>query len=190
VQWIAFFRGINVGGKHVVRMADLKRLFEDCGFRRVRTYIQSGNVVFEADADEETLRGTVADTFARQFGFPSDVVLRTAQELAAIVAALPFSVDEIARAEAADPDVAHVYAYLSSARIDPEALRALQSATDGPDRLAAGPREIYLLCYPSVRDSKLAASLSKLDVPLTARNLNTLNKLLSLARESGTVQSR
>lgn len=181
MRWIAFFRGINVGGKNAVKMAELKRLFEECGFSRVQTYIQSGNVLFDAGADEEWLRDTIEGAFARRFGFPSDIVLRTADALAALIAALPFSPEEIAQAEAANPDVAHVYVYLSGTRIDPQAVEALQSAAGGPDRLAAGPREVYLLCRQSVRVSKPAVSLSKLGIPLTARNLNTLHSLLALA---------
>ncbi len=180
MRYVAFFRGINVGGKHTVKMADLKQLFLDNGFCGVRTYIQSGNVIFESGRDARALPGIISQAFARRFAFQAPVAVRSGAEIAAIMSALPFTDAEIARAEAANPDVAHVYVYLSNNEIDPAAAEALRASATGDDRFAAGARELYLLCIQGVRDSKLAASLMRLDDTLTARNRKTMQNILKL----------
>lgn len=158
-------------------MADLRSLFESCGFHAVQTYIQSGNVLFESDRDEQSLIGTISEAFGGRFGFQSPVVLRSEKELSGILESLPFTETEIARAEAAEPEVAHVYVFLSDKAVDPGAAAALQAHYGTDDKLFAGKREFYLLCRGSIRDSKPAAALSKPEAALTARNLNTICKI-------------
>lgn len=173
MKYAAFFRGINVGGKNKVKMAELQSLFEGCGFRAVKTYIQSGNVVFESVLDEPALSGIISAAFEERFGFPSQVVLRTDHEISEILENLPFTEKEIAQAEVAMPDVAHVYLFLSGKAVAPA---VAERGVDG-DVLIAGKREYYLICRKSIRDSKIAAALSKPEAGLTARNLNTLQKI-------------
>lgn len=185
MRYAAFFRGINVGGNHPLKMADLKRLFEDCGFQAVQTVIQSGNVLFDADGAPEMLPVAISRAFLERFGFESEAAVRSGEEIDALLKALPFTQAEIAQAEAADPDVEHVYVYLSNRPVDSQAAEELQNAYGGEDKLAAGTRELYLLCRHSVRDSKLAAALSKLDPTFTNRNLNTLKKIQALIAARG-----
>lgn len=178
----AFFRGINVGGKHIVKMEELRRLFADCGFSGVKTYIQSENVVFETGRGQAELPGLIAERFLERFGFESPVTLRSADELDALLTALPFSDADIARAEAADPKTKHVYVFLSDQRIDAGAIRALQSGYRGDDRVVAAERELYLLCFQGILDSALAALLTKNGTAYTSRNLNTLRSIQALLR--------
>ena len=152
MRYIAFFRGINVGGKHKVKMADLRQLFADLGF-----------------------------VFAERFGFAGEVIVRSAQALSAIASGLPFTAGEVAQAEAAAPDVAHVYICLSGAAIRPDDVQVLQRSYEGSDRLIAGERKIYPLCFDSVCNSNLAVALAKQIHALTARNLKTLRALLPMA---------
>lgn len=173
MKYAAFFRGINVGGKNKVKMAELQILFESCGFRAVTTYIQSGNVVFESGLDEPALYDMISAAFEKRFGFPSQVVLRTDHEISEMLENLPFTEEEIAQAEASMPDVAHVYIFLSGKAVAP----AVAERGVNGDVLIAGKREYYLLCRKSIRDSKFAAALSKPESGLTARNLNTLQKI-------------
>jgi uncharacterized protein (DUF1697 family) len=180
MNYAAFFRGINVGGRNKVKMADLKQLFHDCGFSKVETYIQSGNVLFESDEDEYLLPDIIFHAFTERFGFQSHVVLRSRNEIYEIISALPFSNKEIEQAVAKNPEVEHVYVFLSNGNIDPKAIETLCLAYDGEDKLLVGKRELYLLCYQSVRNSKLAMSLSKLNVSLTSRNLKTMLKIYEL----------
>ena len=109
MRYAAFFRGINVGGNHKVKMADLKHLLESCGFESVETVIQSGNVLFGTDRDPASLPGLISRAFAKRFGFESNAVVRSGEEIDALLAALPFTNEEIKEAEAADPDGGTVY---------------------------------------------------------------------------------
>lgn len=177
MRYAALFRGINVGGKNVVKMDILKKMFAEMGFSDVRTYIQSGNVLFGSDDDADAISGQIKDRFPAVFGFECAVMLRSRDEIERIITSLPFTDSEIAAAEAASAEVEHLYVYtLDKPPAQDDVLR-LQNTYSGPDLLRCGGREIYLLCHQSVRDSKLAASLTKLQLPMTARNWKTMNKL-------------
>lgn len=185
MKYIAFFRGINVGGRNKVAMSDLRKLLSELGLLSVRTYIQSGNALFESGEDERALAHRIERGFLEAFGFESIVMLRTGQELAAILDNLPFSEREIAEAGADANGAECLYCYLLFNEVPESELQALCAAYSGKDRLVAVGREIYLLCHQSIRDSKLAASLAKLQLPMTSRNLKTLRKLFELAGEGG-----
>jgi uncharacterized protein (DUF1697 family) len=88
--YIALLRGINVGGKNRIKMADLKHMFESLGLSRVETYIQSGNVLFESNKEEDILQREIEHEFATIFGFSVVVVLRTVTELGKIIRDCPF----------------------------------------------------------------------------------------------------
>ena len=75
MKYAALFRGINVGGKNIVKMADLRQLLWDLGLGKVQTYLQSGNAVFESALEEITLRDKIQDGFAERFGFESIVLI-------------------------------------------------------------------------------------------------------------------
>jgi uncharacterized protein (DUF1697 family) len=181
MKTIAFFRGINVGGKNTVKMAGLREMFAGLGLKSVKTYIQSGNALFDTDETEAALAPKIERGFAAAFGFDSAVVLRTEQELAGIINNIPFSAEEIAEAEAAANGAESLYCYLLPQAAPVDEVNAVCAAYDGKDRFVASWREIYLLCHQSIRDTKLP--LQKLKTPATARNLKTLRKLYELARE-------
>lgn len=180
MRYAAFFRGLNVGGKNRIKMADLRNLFSDCGYQNVATYIQSGNVIFETDEDPKQLTDKITRCFNDRFGFESPVVLRSAEAFTALLAQLPFSEEEIQQAAAQMPEVEHLYVFLADRDLDPAALKALVASYASEDQLRAGKQEIYLLCAGSIRNSKLAGALAKLDTPLTSRNLRTLHKMQEL----------
>src|SRR2546422_5925600 len=84
-------RGINIGGKKIVRMEHLRASFEALEFGRVRTYVQSGNVIFKAvRASPDDLSRTIAEKISKDFGFPIPVVVRTSDEIGKIVGGNPF----------------------------------------------------------------------------------------------------
>jgi len=180
MTYIAFFRGLNVGGRNRVKMSDLKRLFLDCGFCNVTTCLQSGNVLFESDQDRRSTHDNIVRAFAERFGFQSPVSLRTDDELSKIIAALPFTKKEIEQAEANAPEIAHIYLFLSNNNIAPALAETLRSADPGEDRFYVGKREIYLLCAHGLRDSKLAALAQKSDACLTFRNWKTTQRIHEL----------
>src|SRR5579864_3521165 len=90
--YISMLRGINVSGQKKVRMEELKKLYESLGFERVRTYIQSGNVVFEhPGADVSDLTGRIERAIEGRFGIEVPVILRTRDELRTVIGNLPFT---------------------------------------------------------------------------------------------------
>ncbi|MDF2636607.1 MAG: cytoplasmic protein, partial [Pelosinus sp.] len=89
IIYIALLRGINVGGKNMIKMADLKHMFEALGLCRVETYIQSGNIIFESEENEETLRVMIENAITKLNGSSIAVILRTATELEQIIQDCP-----------------------------------------------------------------------------------------------------
>ena len=85
MRYLALLRGINVGGKDSVKMAELKKLFEDLGFTDVKTYTQSSNAVFEASSGPDAITAQIRAGFKAAFGFDSAVILRTKSNVVDII---------------------------------------------------------------------------------------------------------
>ncbi|HEX3032504.1 MAG TPA: DUF1697 domain-containing protein [Bacillota bacterium] len=177
--YVAFLRGINVGSKHRVNMAELTVRCEALGLSRVQTYIQSGNVVFEAEQGEAELRSLLETGLEAHFGFPIPVVLRTAAELDAILKGCPFSEAAVRAAEAAS-GVESLYLFLLQEAPAPEGVTSLQPFRNPTDGCSIRGREVYLLFHNSIRNSKLAANLHRLGGSGTIRNWKTMSKLDAL----------
>jgi uncharacterized protein (DUF1697 family) len=88
-RYVALLRGINVGGNNIIRMADLRACLEADGFDDVRTYIQSGNVLFTASGSAATLTARLERTLSKEFGYEATVAVRSARQLRAIVDGAP-----------------------------------------------------------------------------------------------------
>lgn len=175
--FVTLLRGINVGGKSLVAMADLRSLVASLGFEDVVTYIQSGNVVFRSsEADEVAVASRLEREIAKAFDVSPAVLLRTPAELASIAASNPFLAPE------ADVSKLHVVfldrapATGAAAKLDPE--------RSPPDEFTLRGREIYLRLPNGAGRSKLTLVYfeSALGVRATQRNWSTLLKLLALAR--------
>src|SRR5690606_7642889 len=93
-------RGINVGGKNKIKMAELREALAAAGLSRVQTYIQSGNILFESDQDEAALRLLIEQTIEKEFGLAIKTIIRSHDELNKLAAGCPFSKEQIAAAEA------------------------------------------------------------------------------------------
>jgi uncharacterized protein (DUF1697 family) len=182
MKYVALFRGINVGGKHVVKMEDLKALLSDLGAEHVKTYIQSGNAVFESDSEAAHMTAAIQTAFAERFGFESRVMLRTDSEMTSLIASLPISQEAIEAAEAIDPKTAHLYVYFLDQMPETEAIVRLCEAGDDGDLLVAGNRALYLLCHQSIRKSKLAVRTAKVFSEATVRNWKTVKALDEMFR--------
>jgi uncharacterized protein (DUF1697 family) len=177
---VALLRGINVGGKNKLPMRDLAGMFVEGGCENVQTFIQSGNVVFQASGPVAArLPELISAEILKKFGYRTPVVLRTARELEEVVANNPF-----VRAGAAEQieDVLHVMflADMPGAGAA-DGLDALRSA---PDEFVVRGREIYLRLPNGVARSKLTNAWfdSKLKTISTGRNWRTVNKLLEMVR--------
>ncbi|MFS0838277.1 DUF1697 domain-containing protein [Paenibacillus sp. 1P03SA] len=175
--YLALLRGINVGGQKLIKMAELKNLFEEMGFSPVKTYIQSGNVLFRTNREvsEEALREQIEEKITAVFGFRVSVILRTAEEWEEIIRSCPYDAAVLQEGES-------IYVTLLGDRPSPEDLNRIPEADPSLEEYRINGREVYFLFRQTIRDSKAALSLNKLKTPATTRNWNTMNKLLSLAR--------
>ncbi|WEK55108.1 MAG: DUF1697 domain-containing protein [Candidatus Cohnella colombiensis] len=177
--YVALLRGINVGGHNKIAMADLRRMFDSIGLNRVQTYIQSGNVLFESAYDEEKLCSLIEQGIRETFGYSISVILRSAKQLRAVAERLPFSEEALVAATAASEFETLYIAFLGGIPSEESVAKVMSYRLAGEDVQVIG-RELYFLSARSIRDSKLMNHIQKLDVPATARNWKTLNKLIEL----------
>jgi len=182
---VALLRGINLGGRNKVAMADLRALVSELGHTDVSTYIQSGNVLFSVatDTESDALALAMTDAIAAKLGVTSPVIVLTRDELAQVVAANPFP---------AEPDHRRVHAVVLSEPPGPELTAKLdtavaQSAAKGyRDEIKVIGRTLYLHTPEGYGNSELAAALlrivssPKAGTTGTARNWATMTKLLAL----------
>jgi uncharacterized protein (DUF1697 family) len=168
--FIGLLRAINVGGTGKLPMADLRRLCEGCGFTSVRTYIASGNVVFDCDAPEDAVRARLEQALLARMGKPVGVVLRDAEDLRRVLAHNPF----------AHLSPTHTVAIFMNEVVAEYALQNLRHLT--VEQPVLGHREIYVH-YPE------GQGRSKLVIPAaregTARNMNTVQALVEMAQANG-----
>lgn len=165
-SYVALLRAVNVGGTGKLPMSELKAMCEAAGLDNVRTYIASGNVLFQSRLGEQSIRKTLEQRLADYAGKPVGVLVRTADEMAGVLADNPFS-DE--------PGNRVVAIFLDSAT----AATALNDVTGEKDeQLALGRREIYVHYGDGMADSRLRIPAAKAG---TARNMNTVAKLANMA---------
>ena len=174
--FVALLRGVNVGGKNLIPMAELRALLSSLGFEEVETYIQSGNVVFRSPAgDADDLSARIEREIASVFGIAPAVLLRTPTELEAIAGRNPYLGE-------ANLSKLHV-AFLDQSPAASVAAE-LDPGRSPPDEFTLSGREIYLHFPNGAGRSKLTIDYFErtLGVRATARNWNTLLKLLALCR--------
>jgi uncharacterized protein (DUF1697 family) len=165
--YIALLRAVNVGGTGKLPMADLKRMAEEAGFTGVRTYIASGNLLFDSNAAEAEVKAALEARLEVYAGKPVGVLVRTADEMAAVAAANPFP-------EAAPNRVVAIFLD------DAPPTDALDRVTGRQEEaLRFGRRELYVHYGEGMAASKLRIPAAR---DGTARNMNTVAKLAQLAR--------
>jgi uncharacterized protein (DUF1697 family) len=174
--YIAFFRGINVGGKNTLPMQALVAILEDLGARRVRTYIQSGNAVLETDEqDAALLCSRISVAIEQRRGFEPKVLLLTLEDLERAIRRNPFPEAE------AEPEALHA-GFLASTPEKPN-LAALEGLRSASERFLLVDDVLYLHAPNGVGRSKLAANAERLiGVPMTDRNWRTVCKVRELAK--------
>ncbi|MDK2952450.1 MAG: hypothetical protein PWQ77_2115 [Kosmotogales bacterium] len=182
MKYTALFRGINVGGKHIIKMVDLRRFLSKLGMYNVTTYIQSGNAVFETLLEEAPLSRIIRDEFRKNFGFESGVKVRSENDLKILIESLPFSEGELAQMAVSNPRVEHLYVYFLENPPEKNLLDSVHDIIEG-DKLGFGHRELYILCQKSIRNSKLAAYLAKRFKFTTVRNWKTVKKLYDMMKK-------
>jgi uncharacterized protein (DUF1697 family) len=180
--WVALLRGINLGARNKVPMPELRRLLEEGGYRDVRTYIQSGNVLFTTKASgRAALARELERTVEDAFGVSAAVVLRTFEEIGRVARSHPFG---------DDGSKTHV-AFLAK---KPRAadVRELKRLEIAPDRFEIVGSEVYLHYPKGVQGSRLSGAVleRQLRVPATVRNWRTVMRLAEMAEECGKTDSK
>ena len=174
-QYVALLRGINVGGRNKVPMADLRSTFEADGYQAVRTYINSGNVLFESGAPPDSLEGELEAMLERRFGFPLVVVVRSHLQLRKVVEEAPDGFG--AEPETYHSDVIFLKAPLSSR----QAIKVVERR-EGVDQAWPGTGVLY---FARLSERRTQSRMSRIvGTPeyarMTIRNWATTTKLLAL----------
>jgi uncharacterized protein (DUF1697 family) len=175
--YISMLRGINVGGHNQIRMAELKKLYEDLGFEAVETYVQSGNVVFRSpETDAGALARRIETRLQDSLGSAAPVLVREPCDFERIMAHNPFLTG---RSE----EVSKLHVMFLSAPADPARLASLVKPADCLDEFIPGEQEIFLFCPGGLGRTKLTTAFfeRKLKLFTTTRNWNTIHALLKLS---------
>ena len=174
--FISMLRGINVSGKNTIRMEELRELYETLGFKKVQTYVQSGNVIFEtSDTNPSELATKIEKKIRQKFTFDVPVFIRTKSVFEKLIKNSPFN--------GKDPTRLHV-TFLSDKPTKPP-IEEISAAKAENEELSIIGKEIYLFCPNGYGNTKLSNSFfeRKLKVRATTRNWKTVNTLFSLAQK-------
>lgn len=173
---VALLRGINVGGRGLVAMSDLREMLAELGMANCQTLLQSGNVVIDSPRRSgDKLEQLLERESVSRLGVACDYLVRSAKEWQAIIANCPFP-------GAARKDPSHLLVMCLKAAPGKAALAELTAASQGPEQIAAVGRELYLVYPAGIGKSKLSGALieRKLQTRGTARNWNTVLKLAAM----------
>lgn len=175
--WVVLLRGINVGGRNVLKMAELRTLLKEIGCKDVKTYIQSGNCVLNSNITDATkLSSHIAATIKTKFDYDVPAFALTAENMTRAINNNPYPVEEVAQ------KTVHLF-FLSEPALNAniEQLESLRDATENYELLD----DVFYLHAPNgIGHSKLAAKAEKcLGVSITARNLRSVNKILALTEK-------
>lgn len=188
-RYAALLAAVNVG-KRQVPMADLRQLLADLGYGDARTYLASGNAVFDADDsrdgsgaedDEPAIAARISAALKDRFGFEVPCVVRTSEYLSAVIEACPFPADDVAGK--------HLHATFYAEPVDSDRYADIDREALLPEELRFGDRVMYLYLPGGMGRSALAAALSKpatrtKGVVATGRNWNTVKALAQLTAGS------
>ncbi|WP_417389605.1 DUF1697 domain-containing protein [Gimesia sp.] len=174
--FIAFFRGINVGGKNRLPMKELTALLEELGYQSIQTYIQSGNVIFQSRKKQiGKMAKEISARIGETHGFEPHIILLGTEELQSAMENNPFPVK--------DGKALHFF-FLDTVPRKPD-LEKLQALQTRSEQFHLQDKVFYLHAPDGIGRSKLAAKVEAcLGVPVTARNWNTVSQIDSMLRES------
>lgn len=168
-KYLALFRGINVGGNNILPMGELRSLLEEHSYKKVQTYIQSGNVVFDSEERPENVASLVLD----RFGFEPRVLVMEKTEFLDSLAGNPYT--------ATKGNQIHFYFCQDLPNANVEKLDMLKAESE---HYMIKDKVLYLYAPDGIGRSKLAAGMERyLGVAATGRNLNTINKLAKMLED-------
>jgi uncharacterized protein (DUF1697 family) len=179
LTYVALLRGINLGPRNKIAMADLRDLLGSLGLENVRTHILSGNAIFTSRRRSAArLEGSIERGITKRFGFDIRALVRTVDEIAGVVNDNPLP--------EAVPQGSRLFVLFLDRQPDPDRIKAIDPADFRPEEFRVGDRVIYAWFRFGLQASKLSGALTdkRLGVAMTNRNWNTVTKLLELARET------
>ena len=177
--YVALFRGLNVGGNSVLPMNELVARLENLGLRNVKTYIQSGNAVFQSEEEDTSLLShEIRAAIKKGHGFEPQVLLLEPEEIEKAVGSNPFP--------EAEPEPKTLYLHFLASRPEYPDLDALEAIRSDRERFVLKNGVFYLHAPDGIGRSKLAANAEKLlGVSMTARNWRTVSKVMEMAKQCG-----
>jgi len=177
--YIAFLRGINVSGVKKIKMADLRAMMNDLGFKDVETYIQSGNIIFNSDHENvqyvsEIIKKEILDVF----GFDVPVLVKTKADIAGVIEKCPYKKKE-------DLEAKRIYYVLLKDVPKEENMASLKQENYPNELFTITKTCVYLNCIKGAGKAKLTNNIieRKLKVEATTRNHRTMSKLLTMSNE-------
>jgi uncharacterized protein (DUF1697 family) len=177
--YIAILRGINVSGQKKINMNDLAKLLAELNFEDIRTYIQSGNIIFKySKTDHKILASNIAKKIFEKYKFETPVLIRTCNELEDIIKINPFLKEK-------NIDIEKLHVTFLSDLPEKTNIEKIPTANLLPDRFKISGKEVYVFCPSGYGRTKLNNNFfeNKLKVTATTRNWNTVNELLKMAKE-------
>ena len=176
--YVALLRGINVGGNRRVAMAELRAWLVELGFTRVRTYVQSGNVVFESKLPQARLAAAIEEKMEQKAGFAVRVVVRSAEELRRVLTSNPF-------VKRPGTEAAKLHVTFLAEKPAAAARQKLLGLPRGEDDLEIIESEMFLHCANGYGTSKLANNILEKagGIAATTRNWRTVNALCAMCGE-------
>ena len=176
MRWVVLLRAVNLGARNKVPMAQLRTLLEEeAGYRDVRTYIASGNVLLDAPRGKAAVARKLEGLIADAFDVETVAIVRTPRELSAVVAGHPFG-----------RDTSRSHVVFLAERPTQKAAESLATTDHSPDRAVVAGRHVYVQYPAGVHGARLSAARLErlLDVPGTHRNWRTVAALAELAAEA------
>ncbi len=176
--YVSLLRGINVSGHKIIKMDDLRQSFAELEFQNIRTYIQSGNVIFQdEDSDVQNLEKIIQNKIFDKFRLEVPVLVKEITELKEIINNNPFT----SRKDA----IAHSHVTFLSSKPLKEDIDNISDVEFFPDEFVIIDKIIYLFCPNGYGKTRLTNNFfeTKLKVSATTRNLKTLNKLVNIAEK-------
>jgi uncharacterized protein (DUF1697 family) len=174
IKQIAILRGINVGGRRKLLMADLKELSTQIGLSNVSTYIQSGNVLFESSEKPKVIAEKLKKAIKDQFDYDVPVIVISLEELIHVRSENPY-INE--------PEIKQLHYTFLESQPETDYIDNLKTIDVSPDSFVIKDRTVYINCLKGYGTSKLTNDFfeKKLKITATTRNAKTLNKLIELA---------
>ena len=175
MRYVALLRGINVGGKNMIKMGPLRELLSGMGFDNVASYVNSGNLAFDTrKTDDDKLAERIHNEIEQKLGFDVSVMVRSVDEINNVIANNPYDGQFDSHKD--------LHVFFLKERMSAEQEKMLLEKNSDVEKISVKGREIYYLLKISIIDSVLGKGFidKKLKVPATARNWRTVTKLAEL----------